>query len=117
MIYNTIKNSFRFGIFEILESCVSIKCQHFLPKITGQDNSYYYKALFSHCFNKEKKIKFIDKIIDRTIRQDEPGLQVSFLYLLVIHNDIELVKYYSNKVGGHLQIHSNKEIIPPTYYI
>ncbi|KAM9971140.1 hypothetical protein ACTFIW_011114 [Dictyostelium discoideum] len=118
-----IESAFRFGIYEILESCESIGCERFLPVAYQEPfNSNGYKVfLFSHCFNKEKKIKFIDQIIARgaTSRQDEPGFQISFLYLLVIHNDIELVKYYSNKVGSHRLTHSCRKIliIPPTYYI
>ncbi|EAL71713.1 hypothetical protein DDB_G0271166 [Dictyostelium discoideum AX4] len=75
------------------------------------------KVLFSHCYDRNKKIKFIDQIVGRNIIQAEPQFQSYFLYLLVIHNDIELVKYYSNKVGNHIQIQYTISLLPPTYYI
>ncbi|KAM9972707.1 hypothetical protein ACTFIR_012074 [Dictyostelium discoideum] len=115
-----IKTAFRFGNYEILDPNGPTRCQTFLPGIGefyNYDSYHQYKVLFSHCFNKEKKIKFIDQIIQRTIEQPEPGFRNYFLYMLVIHNDIELVKYYSNKVGNHIQVYLIREIIPPTYYI
>ncbi|EAL71849.1 hypothetical protein DDB_G0271438 [Dictyostelium discoideum AX4] len=120
--HHLIETAFRFGNYEILESYETINCLHFLPGI-GQDHSnqnhdsHRYKVLFSHCFNKGKKIKFIDHIIQRTIQQPEPGFQIYFLYMLVIHNNIELVKYYSNKVGKNIQVESIGRLTPPTYYI
>ncbi|KAM9972706.1 hypothetical protein ACTFIR_012073 [Dictyostelium discoideum] len=116
-----IETAFRFGIYKFLESNQPTRCQTFLPRVGEYYNQQYYdshqyKVLFSHCFNKEKKIKFIDQI-RRTIQQPEPGFEIYFLYMLVIHNDIELVKYYSNKVGNHLRVYLVGEIFPPTYYI
>ncbi|KAM9971152.1 hypothetical protein ACTFIW_011126 [Dictyostelium discoideum] len=121
--HHLIETAFRFGNFEILESYETINCLHFLPGIRqnlsdkNYDSYHCYKVLFSHCFNKGKKIRFIDHIIQRTIERPEPGLQIYFLYMLVIHNNIELVKYYSNKVGNNIQVDSIGGITPPTYYI
>ncbi|KAM9972780.1 hypothetical protein ACTFIR_012149 [Dictyostelium discoideum] len=119
----------RFGIYEILESYETNKYkqgfQILLPNIIqfnkGKTTDKEFKILFSHCFNKEKKINFIDEIVKRIIKQPDLEYQSCccyyFLCMLVIHNDTELVKYYSNKVGNHLQITLDKLLLPPTYYI
>ncbi|EAL71635.1 hypothetical protein DDB_G0271542 [Dictyostelium discoideum AX4] len=119
----------RLGIYEILESYETNGYkqgfQNLLPNIiqfnNGKTTDEEFKILFSHCFNKEKKIKFIDEIVKRIIKQPDLEFQSCccyyFLCMLVIHNDTELVKYYSNKVGNHLQITLDKLLLPPTYYI
>ncbi|KAM9997000.1 hypothetical protein ACTFIZ_001935 [Dictyostelium cf. discoideum] len=117
-----IEMEIRFGIFEVLQSTYEDAMDNLETILSsiifyncGDDNS---KVLFSHCYDKEKKIKFIDDIIQTNIQQPKPGFPSGyFLCLLVIHNDIELVKYYSNKVGNHIQANFNNSLLPPTYYI
>ncbi|KAM9979483.1 hypothetical protein ACTFIY_008728 [Dictyostelium cf. discoideum] len=78
-----------------------------------------YIVLFSHCFDQEKKIKFIDQLIERNTNKQELDFENHFFYMLIMHGDIELLEYFSNKVGTtSFNFHSNKnQIIPPTYYI
>ncbi|KAM9972698.1 hypothetical protein ACTFIR_012065 [Dictyostelium discoideum] len=116
-----IEIPFIFGIYEILEeypiNIIEIK-EYFERIIKNKDRDDNFKVLFSYCNDRNRKIKIIDKVVERTTKQlGHHEIQCYFLYLLVIHNDIELVKYYSNKVGNHIQGNTHNSLLPPTYFI
>ncbi|KAM9996972.1 hypothetical protein ACTFIZ_001913 [Dictyostelium cf. discoideum] len=120
--------AFKFGNFQLLLG-ENLNCNKLLPNNNGnftfdptlQENPDINKfiVLFSHCFDRDKKIKFIDQLIEINTRTKGYNIQNEFFYMLIMHGDIELLKYFSNKVGSTTSFYfnSNKEIIPPTYYI
>ncbi|KAM9971144.1 hypothetical protein ACTFIW_011118 [Dictyostelium discoideum] len=120
---NLIGIALRFGIYEILKLQY---IKEYFERVKSKNNDinglnlagdYNLKVLFSHCYDRERKFKFIDEIVEKTIIEPIIGFQSYFLYLLVTHNNLELVKYYSNKLGNHIQIQYPKKLLPPTYFI
>ncbi|KAM9971166.1 hypothetical protein ACTFIW_011142 [Dictyostelium discoideum] len=126
--------AFRFGIYKFLRYKQFIRYYHILPNqinntlvgsnfpFSDQICSEKHVVLFSHCFDQDKKIKFIDQMIERNITNTEYNFQNHFFYMLVIHGDIELLKYFSNKVGTPLSVYDSykyklNKLLPPTYYI
>ncbi|KAM9976017.1 hypothetical protein ACTFIR_009858 [Dictyostelium discoideum] len=127
IVGNKYKAAFKFGNFELLQG-LDLSYDRLLPKNLGNftnnplcQNSPYtenFIVLFSHCFDREKKNKFIDQLIKRNTKKQELDFQNHFFYMLIMHGDIELLKYFSNKVGTKFfYFDSNDKIIPPTYYI
>ncbi|KAM9996973.1 hypothetical protein ACTFIZ_001914 [Dictyostelium cf. discoideum] len=122
--------AFKFGNFQLLQAG-ELNCNELLPNNNGnftfdptwQENPDTEKfiVLFSHCFDREKKMKFIDQLIEINTRTKGYNFQNELFYMLIMHGDIELLKYFSNKVGSETSFYfdskKNKEIIPPTYYI
>ncbi|KAM9966051.1 hypothetical protein ACTFIR_006239 [Dictyostelium discoideum] len=136
----SIEFAFRFGNFKILESFKTIDFYQILPTIrfdpSYSESNYNnnddddddddstdecYKILFSHCLDKEKKVEFINQIIKRFNKKTVKDCWLFFFYMLVIHNDIELLKYYysNGKVGVVTQLFcvKNSPIVAPIYYI
>ncbi|KAM9971167.1 hypothetical protein ACTFIW_011143 [Dictyostelium discoideum] len=129
IVSNKYKVAFKFGNCHLLQG-VGVSCDELLllPNKSGNftHNPHWkndplkenFIVLFSHCFDQEKKIKFIDQLIERNTKKQDPYFQNDFFYMLIMHGDIELLKYFSNKVGTKLfYFHSHDNIIPPTYYI
>ncbi|KAM9988888.1 hypothetical protein ACTFIY_004947 [Dictyostelium cf. discoideum] len=112
IVGNKYKAAFKFGNLKLLQDLVDLSYYRLLPKNLGNfnnnphlQNSPYtenFIVLFSHCFDREKKIKFIDQLIERNIKKQELDFQNHFFYMLIMHGDIELLKYFSNKVGTTL---------------
>ncbi|KAM9958813.1 hypothetical protein ACTFIW_012402 [Dictyostelium discoideum] len=80
--------------------------------------------LFSNCTDRLKKIQFIDKTI-QSIKSNSlrnVGNQLTnFLYMVVMHDDLELIKYFFKQINGYqLNLGGDLECLHmfnPTIYI
>ncbi|KAK5574575.1 hypothetical protein RB653_009828 [Dictyostelium firmibasis] len=121
------EGAFRFGDFNFF-SFYQTKCERkifytsLLPKNDRCQSVINDKILFSNCLDRDKKIKFIDQIIENNHKLAECNGITYFFYMLVVYNDLELIQYYENKISNRYQLQFNNntlvsQLMPPTYYI
>ncbi|KAM9951408.1 hypothetical protein ACTFIT_002086 [Dictyostelium discoideum] len=123
-----IEIAFRFGNCEILSKVTDVNNIYglfnsktlLLPNNNKDISSLgNYNILFSHCCNdnKEKKMKFMDQLSIESVYQTT--LSYYMFIMLIVHNDIELLRYYCRNRGMNFNFYIDFQSldVQPTYYI